>query len=195
MKPPDIISAIEPVVKAFEELGVRYYIGGSVASSAYGIARATLDVDMVSDLKPQNVRSLVDMLEPSYYIDEKTILNAIQQRSTFNVIHLETIIKVDVFILKDTPYHRKSFQRRRKDYLDEEHKNTEFYLVSPEDIVLNKLDWFRMGGGVSENQWRDLLGVLKVQKDLLDMDYLRQWASELKLADLLEKALHDAGLE
>jgi hypothetical protein len=88
---------------------------------------------------------------------------------------------------------RDLFKRKRKDTLDDEQK-AEFYLGSPEDVILNKLKWFRMGGGVSEQQWRDVLGVLKVQKSLLDKKYLRHWAAALGLIDLLEEAFHDAGL-
>jgi len=79
------------------------------------------------------------------------------------------------------------------DTLDEERGTGGFYLVSPEDIILNKLDWYRLGGGVSDLQWRDVLGVIKVQKDSLDKKYLRHWATELKLADLLERAFDESG--
>ncbi len=195
MKDSELIAAIEPVVKAFEKLGVLYYIGGSVASSAYGIARATLDVDMISDLRSDHVRKLVEMLESAYYIDEGMILEAIQRRSSFNLIHFNTMLKVDVFILKDSPYCRKSFQRRKIDRLDENKEGIEFYLASPEDIILNKLDWYRKGGEVSETQWRDIVGVLKVQKYLLDMEYLRHWAFDLDLTDLFENGLREAGLQ
>lgn len=134
MKNPDILTATEPVAEAFEKLGILYYIGGSVASSAYGMPRSTMDVDMVSDLKPKHVRSLVKMLEPSYYIDENMILDAIRRCSSFNIIHLETMLKIDVFITKNAPYDIETFKRRRKDTLDEEQRTAEFYLVSPEDI-------------------------------------------------------------
>jgi hypothetical protein len=194
MKNPDIVAAVEPVVKAFEKLGVPYYIGGSVASSAYGVARATLDVDMVSDLKPEHVHPLVEMLESDYYIDEEMILDAIHRSSSFNLMHLETMLKVDVFVVKDRPYYREAFKRKRKDSLDEEQGAAEFYLASSEDIILSKLEWFRMGGNVSERQWGDVLGVLKVQGDSLDVKYLRYWAAELGIADLLEQAFRDAGI-
>lgn len=193
MKKPDILAALEPVAKAFDKLGVLYYVGGSVASSAYGIARATLDVDMVSDLKPRHVAPLVKMLEPSYYIDADMILDAIHRCSSFNLIHLDTMIKVDVFVVEDTPYVRKAFERKRKDTLDDE-QGLEFYLGSPEDVILSKLKWFSIGGNVSEQQWRDVLGVLKVQGNLLDMEYLRYWAADLGLAGLLEQAFRDAGI-
>jgi hypothetical protein len=193
MKKPDILAALEPVAKAFDELGVQYYVGGSVASSAYGIARATLDVDIVSDLKLPHVSPMVEMLKASYYIDKDMILEAIDSRSSFNVIHLDTMIKVDVFVVGDTPYDRETLKRKRKDTLDDE-QGTEFYLGSAEDVILNKLKWFRMGGNVSEQQWRDVLGVLKVQERLLDTEYLRHWAAALGLTGLLEEAFRDAGL-
>jgi len=192
MKKPDILAALDPVVKAFEKIGVSYYLGGSVASSAYGIARATLDVDLVADLKTQHVNSLTEMLKSDYYIDKEMILDAIKRHSSFNLIHLETMLKVDIFIIKDRPYDGVAFQRKRKDTLDEEQGAAEFYLASPEDIILNKLEWFQMGGKVSERQWHDVLGIMKVQRELMDKEYLRRWAKELGISDLLEQAFRDA---
>ena len=192
MKKPDILAALDPVVKAFEKIGVSYYLGGSVASSAYGIARATLDVDLVADLKTQHVNSLTEMLKSDYYIDKEMILDAIKRHSSFNLIHLETMLKVDIFIIKDRPYDGVAFQRKRKDTLDEEQGASEFYLASPEDIILNKLEWFQMGGKVSERQWHDVLGIMKVQRELMDKEYLRRWAKELGISDLLEQAFRDA---
>ena len=192
MKKPDILAALDPVVKAFEKIGVSYYLGGSVASSAYGIARATLDVDLVADLSAQHVNSLTEMLKSDYYIDKEMILDAIKRRSVFNLIHLETMLKVDIFIIKDRPYDGVAFQRKRKDTLDEEQGAAEFYFASPEDIILNKLEWFQMGGKVSERQWHDVLGIMKVQRELIDKEYLRLWAAELGISVLLEQAFRDA---
>ncbi len=194
MNRPDILAAAAPVAEAFEKLGIPYYIGGSVASSAYGIARSTMDVDMVSDLNPEHVRPLARMLEFAYYVDEDMILEAIRSGSSFNMIHLETMLKIDVFIARNTPYDIETFKRRRSDTLHEEPCAGKFYLASPEDIVLNKLTWFRLGGDVSDRQWNDVLGVLKVQKESLDTVYLQHWASELEIEDLLERALRDAGI-
>ncbi|MGD9972862.1 MAG: hypothetical protein AB7S77_07365 [Desulfatirhabdiaceae bacterium] len=195
MNSPDILMAAQPVTEAFEKLGIPYYIGGSVASSAYGIPRSTLDIDMVSDLKPEHVPQLVRMLEPSYFIDEDTIIDAIRRVSSFNLIHIETMMKIDVFIKSDTPYQTETFRRKKKDKLDEEQSSPELFLASPEDIILNKLMWYRLGGCVSDRQWGDILGVLKIQKNELDRPYLNQWAIELNVSELLEKAFRDAGID
>ena len=192
MKSPDILDAIRPVVKAFERLGILYYIGGSIASSAYGVARATMDVDMVSELMKEHAHPLAEMLSSEYYIDEDMILDAVKRKSSFNIIHLETMFKIDIFLKKSSLYDEEVFKRKRRENLDEESGDAEFFVSSGEDIILNKLGWFRMGGEVAERQWNDILGVIKVQSKLLDKKYLYQWARELGVEDLLEKAFSEA---
>jgi hypothetical protein len=193
MKSPDIIDAILPVIKAFDRLGILYYIGGSIASSAWGVARATMDVDMVSELKKEHVHPLTEMLKSEYYIDEDMIFDAIKRKSSFNIIHLETMFKIDIFLKKSNLYTEEVFKRKRKENLDEERGDAEFFISSSEDIILSKLDWFRMGGEIAERQWNDILGVIKVQGKLLDKEYLYKWAEELGVKDLLGKAFADAG--
>ena len=188
MKTPDVIDAVSPIIEAFNSLGILYYIGGSIASSAYGVARSTLDVDMVSELKIENAHALTEMLKGKYYIDEEMILEAVKKRSSFNIIHLETMFKVDIFLKRDDPYSREAFARKRKENLNEDRTDANLYLASCEDIILSKLEWFRMGNEISEKQWNDVLGVIKVQGDLLDKKYLTRWAKELGLDDLLERA-------
>jgi hypothetical protein len=100
---------------------------------------------------------------------------------------------VDVFIVKKKLYDQGAVKRRKKDTLDDDGSIPEVYLASPEDVVLSKLDWFQRGGQISEKQWKDILGVLQVQKGYLDLDYLNLWAVELGLADLLKKAFAEAG--
>lgn len=194
MKQPDVIVALDMVIGCFEKLEIAYYIAGSVASSAYGIARATMDVDLVANVEAGQVDRFVEALEADYYIDAGMIREAIHRRTSFNLIHLETMIKIDVFILKDQPYDSKALARRQRDTLDED-SSREFYLSSPEDIVLNKLQWYQRGGGVSEQQWKDVLGVLKVQGQNLDLEYLKHWASRLNLTELLRRSFDDAGMD
>ena len=193
MNVPMILQALAPVVRAFQELGISYHIGGSVASSAYGIARATLDVDLVADLPEHRIGPLVEHLQGAYYIDEDRVRDAVKRRSSFNIIHLTSMIKVDVFVLRDRPHDRVAFSRARVQCLDEASPEQEYRIASPEDVIIAKLDWFRQGGGVSERQWNDLLGVLKVQRGTLDMPYLQQWAGQLGLSELLRQAMQDAG--
>ena len=195
MKIPDILLALQPVIKVFERLSIPYYIGGSIASSVYGMARATMDVDIIADIKSNHISSLRQNLEKDYYIDEDTIVDAIRNNSSFNIIHIGLMIKIDVFIHKNEPYQNEALRRKIEDNLDESEPNTKFYFSSPEDIVINKLQWYKMGGRVSERQWLDIIGVIKVQCDSLDKKYLQYWSIKLGLYDLLEKAFTDAGVQ
>src|SRR2546425_2404732 len=158
MNATEIVEALTPLVEAFEELGVPYYIGGSVASSTYGESRPTQDVDIVADLQFQHVRPLVKQLEAEYYIDADAVRDAIRHRSSFNAIHNNTMLKVDVFIPKSRQFSQQERLRARPGVLLE--GTRPFYFSSPEDIILNKLEWYRMGDGVSTRQWKDMLGIL-----------------------------------
>ena len=149
MSDADILAALSPVAETLEKLGVRYHIGGSVASSVHGIARATLDVDLVADLKLKDVKAFAELLSETFYVDEKMIEDAIRRRSSFNVVHLATMIKIDVFILKTREYDRHAFERMVVDTLEEREHARDFYLSSPEDTILNKLEWYRLGNEVA----------------------------------------------
>ncbi len=195
MENPDIIKAITPVVKALEKLSISYHIGGSIASSLYGIARATIDADLAADIKKEHIAPLKSLLDTQYYFDEEMIVDAIRRKISFNLIHLDTMIKIDIFILKDEPYHHEALKRRRKDTIDAEGgTSNEYYFSSPEDVILNKLQWYEMGEQVSERQWLDVLGIIKVQGNSLDKEYLVHWARELNLTELLKKAYADTGI-
>jgi hypothetical protein len=185
----DIITSIKPLISIFEKLGIPYYIGGSVASSAFGKARSTLDVDIVAPINITAVIKLAEALNDNYYVSEKDIRDAVTHGASFNIIHLETMLKIDVFILKKREYDQQAFERKQSDNLDAENPEKPFFLAAPEDIILNKLEWYLDGGKVSQRQWDDVMGVLKVQSDKLNMQYLQAWAKKLGINDLLEKAL------
>jgi hypothetical protein len=184
--------AIEPLIDAFEQLGIAYHIAGSVATLAHGISRTTMDVDLVADIHAQQVESLTQQLELHYYVEEETLAEGVANRSSFNLIHLETMFKVDVFILKPDAFDQTAFMRADLKEFGLEEDARAFFVESPEDVILNKLRWYRMGGERSERQWLDVQGVLKVQAGLLDEAYLRKWADELGLTDLLERAMHES---
>ena len=178
------------VVSAFNSLGIPYLIGGSLASAVYGVYRATLDVDLVADIHPDQISQLVELLRDEFYIDPEMILDAIQHTASFNLIHLETMFKVDVFILKKRPFDLNQMQRRILQSIGDE-PSERVYFSSAEDIILAKLEWFRAGGEVSDRQWRDIIGVIKIQASQIDFGYLHQWAGELGLQDLLQRALQE----
>ena len=187
MTPPDPVVLALILARILERLGVRYCIGGSVASSVYGEVRTTLDVDVVADLDPEHIDSLVAAVESDFHVVDEAIHRAVRERSSFNLIHEETLVKADVYVPPDDPTHREQLVRSRRVALRSE-PGSEVELASPEDVVIHKLRWYEMGGRVSDRQWRYVLGVLKVQCESLDLAYLKRAAATLGLSELLARA-------
>jgi hypothetical protein len=185
------IQITQLIANVFDQLQIPYLVGGSLASSLHGIPRATQDVDMVAGLNPKHVAPLVKALETVFYIDANMIHEAIQHGSSFNVIHLDTMFKIDIFVLQDDPVSREEMTRRELHKLSEDTEEG-LFLATAEDIILRKLYWFKLGGGSSERQWNDVLGVLQVQKEKLDYSYLQRGAHKMGVATLLKQAIEDA---
>ncbi len=195
MESVNILLVIRPFIDTLNNLSIPYYIGGSIASSIFGLPRSTMDVDIIADIQQPHIHHLKNQLESEFYIDEDMIKDAIIRSSSFNLIHLETAFKIDVFIHKKDAYQESAKKRKQKDTLIENDKNSEFYFSSPEDIILNKLKWYEIGNRISERQWLDVLGVIKVQRNSLDKKYLKNWASKLKIFELLLKAFLEAEVQ
>jgi hypothetical protein len=176
------------VTCALEQIGIPYAVGGSLASSLHGVMRSTLDVDIVTDMRLEHIPALVAALSKDFYADDEMMKDAIQNHSSFNLIHYETAFKVDIFIRKLRAFDQMQLARCKKAVIATD-PDQSVYVISPEDTILSKLEWYRMGGEVSDRQWRDVLGVIKTQAEALDLGYLQEWAKELKVADLLERAL------
>ncbi len=189
---PEIWRAALPVVDLLDSWEVPYLLGGSVASSFLGVARSTLDVDLVADLKPVHGPMLVQALEKSYYLSGERVRSAIRQRKSFNLIHLATMFKVDIFVQPDRDFDRAVMARRISLEVADIQRSLDFNTA--EDIILQKLLWYHDGHRVSRRQWNDVQGVLRLQEDL-DLDYLRHWASELGVSDLLDEAMREASAQ
>ena len=185
---PEPIAVTLIVIDVLEQLNIPYVIGGSLASTQHGTTRATFDSDLVVRMTKSHVPSLVSKLQDAFYADELMALNAIKNKSSFNLIHLETMFKVDLFIAKDDEFDRAQIERRVARAVAED-SDREIYVLSAEDIVLAKLRWYRLGGEQSERQWRDVEGVVSVQGERLNFDYLHKMAAILKVEDLLVKLL------
>ena len=179
------------VTGILEKLGIPYVIGGSLASTLYGMVRTTQDSDIVTEMRAEHIQSFVAALRDEFFVDEEMIAESIQRNSSFNIIHRETMFKVDVFIPRPRPFLQSQLARAQKQtFTFETEVSAKF--ASPEDTILSKLEWYRMGGEVSDRQWRDILGVLKTRAGELDLEYLRKWSNELKVSDLLERTLNES---
>jgi hypothetical protein len=185
------MQALTRLVERLDELSIPYAVGGSLASATHGEPRSTRDVDVLVALEPAKIEALVAALRGDFYVDRDSVREACQLGTSFNVIHLRLYLKIDVFVAGERLLDREQLARRVAARPEADVRPV--MVTSPEVIVLRKLDWRRHGGGASVQQWRDVLGVLKVQASRLDLEYLRQTARELGLADELEQALAEAG--
>src|SRR5208337_5187255 len=156
-----------------EELGIAYMVGGSAASSFYAFVRTTQDGDLVVALGPDQVEKFASAFAPEFYLDRASIHRSLQMGGSFNLIHLESSLKIDFFPLRKRSFSQREFSRRQPRLLLKE-SIAPAYVATAEDTLLSKLEWFRAGGEVSENQWKDVLGILKVQAESLDLTYLKQ---------------------
>jgi hypothetical protein len=186
----DGLRATLAVIAILDSLDVPYLIGGSLASSLHGVPRSTRDADLAVDLQPERVGPLVAALAGAFYVDEGAARSAVARRASFNAIHLPTMFKVDLFVLGDDALARSELARREVHGVGD--PPVDVFVASPEDTVLQKLLWYRLGNRVSDRQWDDLVGVLRVQGERLDRGYVEGWAGELGLSDLLREAVEAA---
>jgi hypothetical protein len=187
-----IVRAVADFVSVLDELGIRYYAGGSVASSIHGVPRYTGDVDLVADLALEQTDLLASKLNADFYADAAQMKEALRFGRSFNAIHFATGFKIDVFPLGKDAFHASEMARSEKRVWDVDSTDSvKLQVASAEDTVLEKLIWYRRGGQISDRQWSDILGVATTRQ--LDREYLREWAPGLGIADLLERLFGEAG--
>jgi hypothetical protein len=183
-----IIDVLLKVVDAFDKLGIPYAVGGSIASSLHGLARSTQDADVLALIKPEQARALAAELQDEFYADEQTIINAVRMRRSFNVIHLDSIYKVDIFVAREFGFEAAQLERRQQRIVKKDSQQTAF-VATAEDTILAKLVWYRKGNEISDQQWRDIKGIIEAKTGILDLSYLRNWAENLGVEDLLHRAM------
>jgi len=180
------------VAEALETCGVRYLVGGSLASSVCGEPRSTLDVDMVVELSESGVEPLIASLGGEFHADTDSLRRAVREHASANVIHLPTSTKVDLFIVGGSPLDAEQMDRRQKVKVSTD-PECNLYIYAPEDILLQKLRWYRLGNEISDRQWRDILGIVLTQESRMNVPYLERGAHVLGVSDLLARALSEAG--
>lgn len=174
------------VASMLDELAIEYVLGGSVASSFFGEPRATADIDVAIRLDPQVGEQLLARAASEFYVPSAVARAAIESHDSFNLIDTAIPFKVDIFVLGDSLLDRRQLERRIQ--IAVPGAPAGLWVTSPEDQVLRKLDWFRAGGEVSDQQWRDIAGILRVSGDELDLEYLETTAESLGLRELLGRA-------
>jgi len=182
----DPISIALLVTAALDACRVPYTVGGSLASSFSGEPRASIDADILVEMTAPQVGPFLDALGEEFYADADALHRAVATHSSANLIHRPSGIKVDLFV-SGTLLEARQLQRRRRIQVASDPERF-LYVHSPEDILLQKLQWYRLGGEVSEQQWRDVLSIILVQGARLDRGYLATTAAMVGLSDLLERA-------
>jgi hypothetical protein len=186
----ELHASLERLGHAFDVLPVQWAIGGSFASTVHGEPRATNDLDVVANLRMPHVTPFIASLGGEFYADEPTIREAVTARSSFNIIDERSFLKIDVFVPPAGPLGEGQLTRRRVYSLSE--SGPSVFVLGPEDTVLQKLRWFAQGGSVSDRQWRDILGVVRLGGEL-DVNYMREVAATGNLTELLNRALREGG--
>ncbi len=176
---------IKLIIQVMESLKIPYMITGSHASAYYGEPRFTRDIDIVAELKEEQIDDFIKFFPPDdFYCDEDMIKKAIKRHGQFNIIHPASGLKIDIILPKATPFSKTEISRRKRGML---FYDQEANFASPEDVIIKKMDFYKEGG--SEKHLRDITGILKISGDIVDIDYITRWADKLGLREIWDAVL------
>jgi hypothetical protein len=185
----DLLEALAPVVAAFNRLGILHYVGGSVASSYHGAVRSTMDVDLVCHMRASQIPEFMAQIDESFYISEPAVRQAVRNRSCFNLIHLPSSFKIDVFVSRERPFDQACMHRAKIAVLGDESHTILVPIATAEDSIVSKLEWYRLTSETSERQWDDVSRLLRLLGDSADFDYLIDASKSVGVTDLMERLL------
>jgi hypothetical protein len=181
---------LKKVIQALDAAGIEYMATGSLVSSLQGEPRSTHDIDLVVAIHRRSNKDLLKFFPPpDYYLDEESIVEAINSNGMFNLIEVNSGDKIDFWILTDGFFDQSRFKRRYR----EEVLGLKLFVSAPEDTILMKLRWTKLAGG-SEKQFTDAMRVYEVQYEKLDMNYLRAWAAKLGVEEMLQRLQNEADI-
>jgi hypothetical protein len=184
----ELVDSLSPVVAALRTIGIRHYVCGSVASSFHGATRSTMDVDLVCELKEKDISNFIESIGTDFYVSEPAVRDAVKRRACFNLIHLPTSFKVDLFVSRGRPFDLESMERASMQRLGET-KFVEVPIATAEDSIISKLDWYRMTNETSERQWDDVTRLLDLLGADADREYLQRSARSVGVEDLLGRLM------
>ncbi len=182
----DALSIALKVAAAIESVGGQYFVGGSLASSLQGEPRSTNDIDMVVSIPIGKLEAFRGALGTDFEVDLDMLREAFAMRSCANIFYLPSVMKVDVFAVGRSDFDLSEFERKRA--VPVLRSGETLFVKSVEDSIVRKLLWFRDGGEVSDRQWRDIVGLLRINGESLDQVYLERWIQALSLGPLFQRA-------
>jgi len=185
----NIEDILKEIIEKLEKYQIDYMITGSFASNLHGTPRATFDADIVVSTDFKKIENFLKEIEKDFYVNLESAKEAFKERKMFNIIHFETGFKIDFIVKKEGKYYENEFNRRKIFKL----KDKPCFFASSEDTILAKLIWAKKSE--SEKQFNDALGIIKIQKENLNYDYLKKWAHEIGVYDLLQEILKEAEKE
>jgi len=168
-----IFKLLHKVTRSLEEAGIPYMLSGSIALNRYSIPRMTLDIDIVIELNANNLEIFLKLFPDKFYMNTDTVKQEAQRAGMFNIIDFESGLKIDFIVRKSTEYRIHEFKRRKKEKIED----VEVWMVSPEDLIISKLEWIQLLQ--SDKQMTDIRNLLSSPE--IDKEYILYWCKKLNL--------------